>query len=127
MRGVVPQQAAVIPVRRSPGEIRVCLIRRRTGGRWSIPKGHIEYGTTARLAALAEAHEEAGLLGDTVGNRLGTYEYDKGGVTLTVAVYQMAVQRELPRWAEMRLRERHWWSLDEASALLESHPVSALF
>ena len=122
-----PRQAAVIPARRAAdGTVQVCLIRRKNAARWGIPKGYIERGGWT-AAALTEAHEEAGLEGRLVGEIVGTYEYDKGAVTLTVAVGVMEVLDERPTWHEMRWRERQWYSIDEAGALLEDHPVRPVY
>src|SRR5262245_22220624 len=82
--GRVPSQAAVIPVRRTQdGVVQVCLIRRKTSSKWSIPKGYIERGENHAQAALAEADEEAGLDGCIRGDLIGTYEYEKGVLRLT--------------------------------------------
>jgi 8-oxo-dGTP pyrophosphatase MutT (NUDIX family) len=123
-----PRQVAVIPVRCRPdGPVEVCLIRRRTSGKWSIPKGYIDRGHDHTQAALAEAREEAGLDGRLRGDSIGTYEYDKGSVRLTVAVYVMEVTDEHTDWREMQWRERRWSSLEEAAALLRNRPVWILY
>ena len=126
--GRVPSQAAVIPVRRTDdGVVQVCLIRRKTSSKWSIPKGYIERGENHAQAALAEADEEAGLDGCIKGNLIGTYEYEKGVLRLTVAVYVMEVTEERTSWREMRWRERRWYSIEEAADLLRRHHVWPLY
>jgi 8-oxo-dGTP pyrophosphatase MutT (NUDIX family) len=122
------RQVAVIPVRRAEdGVVQVCLIRRKTSAKWSIPKGYIERGHNDTQAALAEAHEEAGLDGCLKGDIIGTYEYEKGPLRLAVAVYVMEVLEERMTWHEMRWRERRWYSIEEAGALLRRHHVWALY
>ena len=121
-----PQQAGVIAVCRTRQGVRVCLIRRKDSGTWSIPKGFIDPGDTPEHAALSEAWEEAGLGGRVIGGSLGTYDYEKRGTFLTVAVYLMQVLEEESTWSEMRFRERRWSSLEEADVLLASHPVRPL-
>jgi ADP-ribose pyrophosphatase YjhB (NUDIX family) len=116
-------QAAVIPVRWHDGAAQVCLIRRKSSSKWGIPKGFIEDGAGWSEAALVEAHEEAGLDGRMVTGVIGTYDYDKGALTLTVAVGVMAVVKERSTWPEMRWRERRWCSVEEAGALLKGRPV----
>lgn len=116
-------QAAVIPVRWRDGAAQVCLIRKKSSSRWGIPKGFIEDGADWSEAALIEAHEEAGLDGRVITGVIGTYDYDKGPLTLTVAVGVMAVVKERSKWPEMRWRERRWCSIDEAGALLKGRPV----
>src|SRR5262245_26514923 len=121
-----PLQAAVIPVRHaSDGTVQVCLIRRKNSANWGIPKGYIEHHDW-KQAALVEAHEEAGLDGRVIGDVVGTYEYQKGPRALTVVVYVMEVIEERTSWPEMRWRERGWYSIEEAAALLKGHRVWAL-
>ena len=122
-----PDQAAVVPIQRRNGQAQVCLIRRRGGRDWGIPKGHIENGDTPVEAALAEAREEAGLVGRIEGPSVGTYSYWKWEGRLTVCVYVMTVLDVLPVWDEMDVRERRWTTLDDARHLLERHPVSPLW
>jgi uncharacterized protein len=122
------RQVAVIPVRRTEdGVVHVCLIRRKTSEKWGIPKGFIDRGYTHTQAALAEADEEAGLEGRIKGDTIGTYEYEKGPLLLTVAVYVMEVIEERLSWREMQWRERRWYSIEEAGELLKRHHVSALY
>jgi 8-oxo-dGTP pyrophosphatase MutT (NUDIX family) len=123
----VPRQVAVIAVRRKAREVEVCLIRRRYSERWGVPKGFIDPGDTPEEAALTEADEEAGLLGEIVGRPIGSYEYDKRGESLSVAVYLMLVDETRKRWSEKAFRERGWFSLEEAARLLKRHPVAAMW
>jgi 8-oxo-dGTP pyrophosphatase MutT (NUDIX family) len=123
-----PKQVAVIPARRmDDGVVQVCLIRRKTSQKWSVPKGYIERGQSHTQAALAEAHEEAGLHGRVTEDAIGMYEYEKGPLRLTVAVYVMEVIEERTTWPEMRWRERRWYSIEEADALLRGHRIWALY
>jgi 8-oxo-dGTP pyrophosphatase MutT (NUDIX family) len=117
----------VIPLRRASGHgVQLCLIRRKDSSKWGIPKGFIDTGDTPEQAALKEAYEEAGLSGSVIGESIGTYEYKKMGIRLTVAVFLMQVLEEQPTWQEMAFRERRWLPLDQASTLLEDHRVSPL-
>lgn len=122
-----PQQAAAIPVCRTPdGELQVCLIRRRQSGSWGIPKGFVDPGDSPGEAALREAYEEAGISGRLVGEAVGTYTYTKAGSRYTVAVFVMEVSEEERTWPEAWLRVRAWHDLDEALSLLARHPVTSL-
>jgi 8-oxo-dGTP pyrophosphatase MutT (NUDIX family) len=121
-----PRQVAAIPMRTSDSRAQVCIIRRKDSGKWGIPKGFIDPGDTREQAALNEAYEEAGLAGEIVGKSIGTYDYKKGSVTLTVAVFLMEVLEEHPTWPEMSFRERRWCSVEEARSLLKNHKARPL-
>jgi 8-oxo-dGTP pyrophosphatase MutT (NUDIX family) len=120
------RQVAVIAFRRVDRDVEVCLIRRRDGGSWSLPKGFVDPGHTPEQAALTEAHEEAGISGRVVGALIGTYVYQKGRAVLSVAVYVMEVASEQATWPEMRFRERRWASMADARTLLAEHPARSL-
>src|SRR5688500_5750748 len=96
------EQAGVIPFRRKKGTIEVCLIRNKRRKKWKIPKGFVDPGETSQQAALKEAWEEAGLRGRIIGDTIGSYEYDKWGLDLTVAVYLMEVNDVEDEWEESR-------------------------
>lgn len=121
-----PRQVAVVPFRRSGGEIEICLIRRRDSRKWGIPKGFIDRGYSAEQAALTEAFEEAGLKGDILDGAIGTYAYQKWDSDLIVAVYVMKVRDVETKWPEKSFRERRWATLAKAEELLEKHPVQPL-
>ena len=118
-----PQQAAAIPFRRNGTSISLCLITAASSQSWSIPKGTIERGDSPEETALQEAWEEAGLKGRILGDSLGTYEYEKEGLLLTVVVYLMEVDIEADRWQEQELRRRRWILARDAPRVLKTHPA----
>ena len=104
----------------------MCLIRRKKSKAWGLPKGVVDAGDTRRETALNEAWEEAGLSGQLLDKPVGSYEYEKWGTTLTVAVYLMQVIKQEATWDEDTFRERRWTSFDDGAALLKRHPVRPL-
>jgi 8-oxo-dGTP pyrophosphatase MutT (NUDIX family) len=109
-------QSGVIPYRISRGRVEIALVTASKGRRWTIPKGHINAGLTEAESAVQEAYEEAGLLGQVEHCLLGRYWHDKRGVPRRVRVYAMAVERQLKSWPEVMLRERRWFSVEDAAA-----------
>ncbi|HVS34913.1 MAG TPA: NUDIX hydrolase [Gemmataceae bacterium] len=101
----VLRQAAALPVRDGA----VCLITSRNGKRWVAPKGCLEPGKTAAEIALQEAWEEAGLVGALDPEPIGSYFYDKDGLTCHVLVFLMQVSGEADDWPERSFRERRWY------------------
>ena len=109
------QQAAAIPIRLG----QVCLVSSRNGKRWVIPKGCLELGKTASEIALQEAWEEAGLVGLLQPEPVGSYLYDKNGITCHVLVYVLHVLDIRDEYPEMGFRERCWVSPAEAVTRIE--------
>ena len=109
------QQAAAIPLRSG----QVCLVTSRNGKRWVIPKGCLELGKTASEIALQEAWEEAGLVGLLQPDPVGSYLYDKNGVTCHVLVFLLHVTEVREEYPEHDFRERAWVSPTEAVARIE--------
>ena len=109
------QQAAAIPLRGG----QVCLVTSRNGKRWVIPKGCLELGKTAGEIALQESWEEAGLVGLLHPEPVGSYLYDKGGITCHVLVYVLHVTEIRDQYPEQDFRERCWVAPSEAVNRIE--------
>jgi phosphohistidine phosphatase len=121
-----PEQAAAIPIRRLGRDLQICVIRRKDGDKWGIPKGLVDPGATHEVTALNEAWEEAGIKGRLLGAAIGTYRYRKWGTRLTVAVFVMEPVQQASTWEEAPFRERRWVPFGEAGVLLAGHPVAPL-
>jgi 8-oxo-dGTP pyrophosphatase MutT (NUDIX family) len=108
-------QAAAIPVKAG----QVCLVTSRSGKRCVIPKGCLEPGKSAGEVALLEAWEEAGLVGVLSPEPLGSYLYEKAGLTCHVLVFQLRVTEVVDTYPEHDQRERLWVSFAQALRRLE--------
>lgn len=114
----IVRQAAVVPYRVRNARIEVALITRSSGNGWGVPKGSLDDGEEPREAAVREAEEEAGLVGELSPKRLGRYQYENGAGPCQVDVFLMRVTEVLSRWPEERLRERRWMPIEDAEACL---------
>lgn len=116
------RQSAAIPLKGG----QVCLVTSRSGKRWVIPKGCIEPGMTAGEIALQEAWEEAGLAGVLLPDPVGSYVYEKAGVTCHVTVFVLHVTEATDDWPERGMRERRWMSPGQAASTVEEHGLREL-
>src|ERR1700744_2721291 len=97
-------QAGVIAYRILDGKVRVLLVTSRDTGRWIIPKGNVNSGTTPAKAAAKEAYEEAGVKGNiTSPIPFGLYTYFKRlesgkARPARVEVYLLRVGQQLGKW-----------------------------
>ena len=82
--------AGAVVFRERDTEILYLIVSSSDGANWVLPKGHIDSGETAEIAALRELAEEAGVLG-TIVDRLSVREFKKGGKE---AVLQYFLVRE---------------------------------
>lgn len=120
--------AGCIPVRYLPGKhgidsVEVLLISRRGGKGWVFPKGGWEDDEPVEAAAERETVEEAGVRGYLDLPMLGTYCFqsakearrrDAHQGRCIAHVFVMRVAEELDQWPEQTVREREWFSLQEA-------------
>jgi diadenosine hexaphosphate hydrolase (ATP-forming) len=69
-----PTAGGIVYRRSKKGDVEILLIQ-DSKGRWTIPKGHIEEGETARQTAEREIREETGLQEMTVQDWLGKINF----------------------------------------------------
>lgn len=118
------KQVGALPIRTDKkGNVEVLLVTSRETRRWVIPKGWPWADRADHLAAAAEAHEEAGVLGRTTTVTLGYYSYQKKlpdqVIAVRVEVYVLKVKRELDSWRERKQRKRAWFPIEEAAAKVD--------
>jgi 8-oxo-dGTP pyrophosphatase MutT (NUDIX family) len=116
------RQAAAIPLKAG----QICLVTSSNGKRWVIPKGMIDPGKTAPEAALQEAWEEAGVVGNLDPDPVGSYFYQKYGGTYHVTVFILRVTSVSENWPERALRLRSWMSTKKALASIEDEGLREL-
>ena len=104
-------------------DVEILLIQ-DSKGRWTIPKGHIEPGETAKMTARREIEEETGLRNFSVLTWLGKihFKYRRADklVLMTTQIYlvQSLDAREMPT-GEKWMRGINWFPFSEALDLIE--------
>ena len=99
--------------------------------RWTIPKGHIEPGETAKMTARREIEEETGLRNVSVLTWLGKihFKYRRADklVLMTTQIYlvQALDARETPM-AEKWMKGIQWFSFAEALNVIEYDDIEKL-
>ena len=100
----------------------LCVRAKKTPTDWIFPKGHIEPGETAEVAARRELEEEAGVSGELVGPA-GSLDFQSGDEMVTVEYYLIRFTNEVPR---KETREIRWCEYQEALALLSHRDAAEL-
>ena len=111
--------AAAVSYREGADGPEFLLVRTKGGDKWTFPKGHVEADEEPSDAALREAREEAGLVGEIDPALLAEYRYPKTRSRRgedRVSAYLLRVEGQTPP-AES-FREPTWFSTDEARAKL---------
>jgi 8-oxo-dGTP pyrophosphatase MutT (NUDIX family) len=119
-------QYAALPFTRRNGRMAVMLVTSRETRRWVIPKGWPVNKLSPSAAAALEAFEEAGVIGKIEQTPHCSFQYrkklsQKKSVVCTVHAFLFEVKEELADWPEREMRDRRWFTPEEA-ALLVSEP-----
>ncbi len=117
-------QYAALPYRVSGETIEILLITSLTTHRWIIPKGWPMNGHEPSVSAAREALEEAGVSGEIEKTAIGHYHYFKQvknsfNLPCKVDVFPLKVTRERKTWPEKDERQRRWYAVPEAAAIVE--------
>ena len=98
------------------GPLEILLVASRRNGRWGLPKGHIDPGETAIVAAEREAFEEAGVSGTISPEAFGSYVYTKKGSSsrYNVSVFLLKVHKISSQFLEHGKRKTRWVSVEDA-------------
>lgn len=99
-------------IHRAPDE--VLLIRRRGGGRWTLPGGRLEPQESWRGCAIRETKEEVGLLlqSEVVANELVLHCKDRNSIRIYYFARWFKYQGELHNCEPHLHDELAWWPLD---------------
>lgn len=112
------------------GQVEILLIQ-DSKGRWTIPKGHIEEGETARVTAEREIREETGLQEMRVQDWLGkiNFRYRRGNslVLMTTEIFLVKAQgNDSKVKPEKWMTSLGWLSANEALDKIEYEDIGKL-
>ncbi|MBQ6410260.1 NUDIX domain-containing protein [Candidatus Saccharibacteria bacterium] len=111
-------------------DVEILLIQ-DSKGRWTIPKGHIEPGETAKMTARREIEEETGLKNFDILTWLGKihFKYRRADklVLMTTQIYlvQSLDARETPT-AEKWMKGIKWFAFTDALDVIEYDDIEKL-
>lgn len=113
-----------------PQEIEILLIQ-DAKSRWTIPKGHIEEGETARQTAEREIHEETGIKEMTVLGWLGKinfrYRRQASLVLMTTEIFLVEATGDTDNLApEEWMKGIRWFAVQEALDKIEYDDIGKL-
>jgi len=117
--------------RQRDDEVQVLLVTSKRSHRWILPKGWPMHDVTPAQAALTEAWEEAGVVGNVKTICLGIFSYQKelsddSNLPCVVAVFPVKVKALEKSWPEKEQRQRKWYSLKQAADLVDEPELSAI-
>ncbi len=125
-----PTAGGVVWRRNKKGEIEILLIQ-DAKDRWTIPKGHIEEGETAKETAEREIQEETGLQKMSMQNWLGKinfrYRRQESLVLMTTEIFLVAAQGDTEALVpEEWMRGIKWFPASEAVDTIEYEDIAKI-
>jgi ADP-ribose pyrophosphatase YjhB (NUDIX family) len=125
-----PTAGGVVWRRNSKGAIEILLIQ-DAKDRWTIPKGHIEEGETAKETAEREIREETGLQKMAMQNWLGKinfrYRRQQSLVLMTTEIFLVAAQGDTDDLQpEEWMRGIKWFPASEAVDKIEYEDIAKI-
>jgi 8-oxo-dGTP pyrophosphatase MutT (NUDIX family) len=125
-----PTAGGIVFRRAKSGTVEILLIQ-DSKGRWTIPKGHIEEGETARQTAEREIREETGLQEMTVQDWLGkiNFRYRRGNslVLMTTEIFLVKAKGDDSKVKpEKWMTSLGWLSANDALEKIEYDDIGKL-
>lgn len=125
------EQVAALPFRLTEdGQLEVLVQTSRATHRAVLPKGWPMKNRKDWKAAQIEARQEAGVIGEPTRTPIGHYHYWKrlqDHFELSkVAVFPLAVRRQLTDWPERNQRVQLWLSPDDAALMVDETDLGDL-
>jgi len=107
---VVEAGAVVVKVDRGI-PLYLLVTSKRDRSHWLFPKGHVEAGETTAEAAIREAEEEAGVVGEAI-DPVGSSQYQFEGKDIRVEYFVVRYLKEVPTSEKRGIR---WCTYDDAT------------
>ena len=128
---IANRQYAALPWRLTGDRLEILLITTLTTRRWLVPKGWPVNGCSPSECAAQEAFEEAGVVGTTSPQAVGSFDHLKrrkagGAILCHVDVFALEVERQRRTWPEKAMRETCWCSVAEAMARISEPGLKRL-
>jgi ADP-ribose pyrophosphatase YjhB (NUDIX family) len=125
-----PTAGGIVFRKNKAGGVEILLIQ-DSKGRWTIPKGHIEEGETARVTAEREIREETGLQKMKVQDWLGkiNFRYRRADslVLMTTEIFLVEAAGDSAKIkAEEWMKNIGWMSANEALDKIEYEDIGRL-
>ena len=125
MENVHQVSAGGVAHRIDDGRIEVVIIKTSSEGRWQLPKGMIDPGETAEIAALREVREEAGIVCEIIEPLddieywfVGSFDGPKKRYHKKVHFYLMKYLEGDVNDHDHEVVEARWVGIDEAERML---------
>lgn len=124
-------QSAALCLRSGPDGPEVLMVTSLGTGRWVLPKGWPMKGRTLAGAALREAWEEAGVIGQIADTPVGSFSYEKlrkGRLPMRcrVEVFRVTIDQLADQWPECKRRKRCWMPVQTAAGLVAEPSLRTL-